>query len=158
MGGELGDKYHEVHALHSHQYMQRQVFGAGALVCSDCASDTFSAVLGATVASTCANCVAKKYSAANASTVYTDCPAGKISAQMAPRDEIKNIGWGLCDRVCLVLACRGRYGCGGVVLLFILGSNLGGVGPVRGLRGGGRRGWCGKLAKRGQDHPTFSYH
>jgi hypothetical protein len=27
-------------------------------------------------------------------------------------------------------------------LLFILGLNLGGVGPVRGLRGGGRRGWC----------------
>ena len=26
---------------------------------------------------------------------------------------------------------------GGVVLLFILGSSLGGVGPVRGLRGGG---------------------
>jgi hypothetical protein len=30
----------------------------------------------------------------------------------------------------------------GVVLLFILGSNLGGIGPDRGLRGGGRRGWC----------------
>ena len=29
---------------------------------------------------------------------------------------------------------------GGVVLLFFLGSNLGGVGPERGLRGGGRRG------------------
>jgi hypothetical protein len=28
---------------------------------------------------------------------------------------------------------------GGLVLLFILGSNLGGVGLVRGLRGGGRR-------------------
>jgi hypothetical protein len=27
----------------------------------------------------------------------------------------------------------------GGVLLFILGSNLGGVGPERGLRGGGRR-------------------
>ena len=118
----------------SHPYVQKQVFGAGASVCSDFAAGTFSAVLGATVASTCANCVAKKYSAANASTVYTDCPAGKISAQMAPRDEIKNIGGGLCDRVCLVLVCRGRYGCGGVVLLFILGSNLGGVGPVRGLQ------------------------
>ena len=34
-----------------------------------------------------------------------------------------HIGWGLCDRVCLVLLCRGRYGLGGVVLLFILGSN-----------------------------------
>jgi hypothetical protein len=50
-----------------------------------------------------------------------------------------HIGWGLCDRVCLVLVCRGRYGLGGVFLLFILGSNLGGVGPVRGLLGGGRR-------------------
>ena len=29
-------------------------------------------------------------------------------------------------------------GLGGLVLLFILGSNLGGVGPERGLRGGGR--------------------
>jgi hypothetical protein len=36
---------------------------------------------------------------------------------------------GLCDRQCPVLVCRGRYGLGGVVLLFILGSNLGGVGP-----------------------------
>ena len=32
---------------------------------------------------------------------------------------------------CLVLFCMGRYGLGGVVLLFILGSNLGGVGLVR---------------------------
>ena len=30
----------------------------------------------------------------------------------------------------------------GGVLLFILGSNLGGVRPERGLRGGGRRVWC----------------
>jgi len=30
---------------------------------------------------------------------------------------------------------------GGVVLLFILGSNLVRVGPDRGLWGGGRRGW-----------------
>jgi len=52
---------------------------------------------------------------------------------------------GLCDRLCLVLVCRGRYCLGGVfqkVLLFILESNLGGGGPVRGLReeeGGGVR-------------------
>jgi hypothetical protein len=59
------------------------------------------------------------------------------------------IGWGLCDRLCLVLVCRVRYGLGGVVLLFILGSNLGGVGPVRGLRGGGRRGWCEEWARSG---------
>jgi hypothetical protein len=50
-----------------------------------------------------------------------------------------HIGWGLCDRVCLVLVCRGRYGLGGVVLLFILGSNLGGVGPV-GVFGGEEEG------------------
>ena len=36
-----------------------------------------------------------------------------------------HIGWGLCDRLCLVLVCRGRYGLGEVVLLFILGSSLG---------------------------------
>jgi hypothetical protein len=38
---------------------------------------------------------------------------------------------------------------GGGVLLFILGSNLGGVGPVRGLRGGGRGGWCEEWARSG---------
>ncbi len=36
-----------------------------------------------------------------------------------------------------------------LVLLFILGSNLGGVGPVRGLLGGGRRGWCDEWARSG---------
>ena len=36
-------------------------------------------------------------------------------------------GWGLCDGLCPVLVCRGRYGLGRGVLLFILGSNLGGV-------------------------------
>ncbi len=35
-------------------------------------------------------------------------------------------------------------------LLFILGLNLVGVGPVgRGLRGGGRRGWCEEWARSG---------
>ncbi len=33
--------------------------------------------------------------------------------------------WGLRDSLCLVLVCRGRYGLGGGVLLFILGSSLG---------------------------------
>ena len=47
-----------------------------------------------------------------------------------------------------VLVCRGRYGLGGVVLLFILGSNVGGGGLVRGLRGGGRRG-CAIALNRG---------
>jgi hypothetical protein len=59
------------------------------------------------------------------------------------------IGWGLCDRVRQVLVCRGRNGLGGGGLLFILGSNLGGVGQVRGLRGGGRRGWCEEWARSG---------
>jgi hypothetical protein len=54
----------------------------------------------------------------------------------------------MCDRLCLVLVCRGRYGLG-LVLLFILGSNLGGVGPVRGLRGRGRGGWCEEWARSG---------
>jgi hypothetical protein len=36
-----------------------------------------------------------------------------------------------------------------VILLFILGSNLGGVGPVRGLRGGGRGRWCEEWARSG---------
>jgi len=49
-----------------------------------------------------------------------------------------HIGWGLCDRLCPVLVCRGRYGLGGLVLLFILGSILGGVGPV-GVFGGEAR-------------------
>jgi hypothetical protein len=57
--------------------------------------------------------------------------------------------WGLCDSLCLVLLCGGRYGLGSVVLLFILGSSLGGVGPVRGLRGGGRGGWCEEWARSG---------
>ena len=35
------------------------------------------------------------------------------------------------------------------VLLFILGSNWGGVRPERGLRGGGRRGWCEEWARSG---------
>jgi hypothetical protein len=38
---------------------------------------------------------------------------------------------------------------GAGVLLFILGSNSGGVGPERGLRGGGRRGWCEEWARSG---------
>ena len=51
-----------------------------------------------------------------------------------------NIGDGVCVIVyvyALVLVCRGRYGFGGVVLLFILGSNLGRAGPDGGYRKGG---------------------
>jgi hypothetical protein len=44
---------------------------------------------------------------------------------------------------------QGQVRFGGGVLLFILGSNLGGVGPVRGLRGGGRGGWCEEWARSG---------
>jgi hypothetical protein len=40
----------------------------------------------------------------------------------------------------------------------IAGWSHGGVGPERGLRGGGRRGWCEEWARRGWDHPTSSYH
>jgi hypothetical protein len=29
------------------------------------------------------------------------------------RSSTLHIGWGLCDRLCLVLVCRGRYGLGG---------------------------------------------
>jgi hypothetical protein len=54
------------------------------------------------------------------------------------------MGWGQCDRLCLVLVCRGGYGLGGVFLLFILGSNL----------GGGVRSGPGAAYK---DHHTFSY-
>jgi hypothetical protein len=52
-----------------------------------------------------------------------------------------HIGWGLCDRLCLVLVCRGRYGLGRVFLLFILESNLGGGGPVM-VFGGDEEGGC----------------
>jgi hypothetical protein len=58
---------------------------------------------------------------------------------------------GVCvmTSLCLALVCRGRYCLAGVVLLFILESNLGGVGPVRGLRGGGRGGWCEEWVRSG---------
>ncbi len=46
----------------------------------------------------------------------------------------------LLDRLCLVFVCRGRYELGGLVLLCILGSNLGGVGPDTGLPGGPKKG------------------
>jgi hypothetical protein len=74
--------------------------------------------------------------------------------------------WGLCDRervlfigtqfsnLCTAVdtsmsdSCLpGQVRFGGGVLLFILGSSLGGVGPVRGLRGGRRGGWCEEWAR-----------
>jgi hypothetical protein len=37
----------------------------------------------------------------------------------------------------------------GLGRVHIAGLSYGGVGPVRGLRGGGRRGWCEEWARRG---------
>jgi len=47
---------------------------------------------------------------------------------------------------------------GGEVLLFILGSNLGGVGPERGLRGGGRRGQGGVRSRPGAARTILLSH
>jgi hypothetical protein len=59
-----------------------------------------------------------------------------------------HIGWGLCDRVCQVLVCRGRYGLGGGFFSSFW-DRVWGVGPVRGLRGGGRGGRCEEWARSG---------
>jgi hypothetical protein len=44
----------------------------------------------------------------------------------------------------------------------LAGWSLSGVGPDRGLRGRGRRGWCEEWGGRGEDHPvthpSSSYH
>ncbi len=58
------------------------------------------------------------------------------------------------DGVCVIVCVQfSSVGAGmvfwGGVLLFILGSNFGGVGPERGLRGGGTRGWCEEWAWSG---------
>jgi hypothetical protein len=57
------------------------------------------------------------------------------------------------DGVCMIVYVQFSPVGAGMVwgggLLFILGSNLGGVGPERGLRGGGRRGWCEEWARSG---------
>jgi hypothetical protein len=60
-----------------------------------------------------------------------------------------HIGWGLCDHLCLVLVCGGRYGLGGRFFSSFWDRVWGGVGPVRGLRGGGRGGWCEEWARIG---------
>ena len=57
----------------------------------------------------------------------------------------RGLSWGLC----LVLICRGRYGLGGAVLLFILGSNLGGVGRERVLGGEEEGGGVRRGRKKG---------
>ena len=56
--------------------------------------------------------------------------------------------WGLCARLCRVLVCGGRYGVGEGFFSSSWAS-LGGVGPVRGLRGGGRGGWREEWARSG---------
>ena len=57
------------------------------------------------------------------------------------------------DEVCVIVYVQFSSVGAGMVweggLLFILGSSLGGVGPVRGLRGGGRGGGCEEWAKSG---------
>jgi hypothetical protein len=56
------------------------------------------------------------------------------------------------DGVCVTvyfLLCGGRYGLGGGVLFFVLGSSFGRVGPLKGLWGGGRGGWCEDQARSG---------
>jgi hypothetical protein len=57
------------------------------------------------------------------------------------------------DGVCVMSmssSClQGQVRFGGGALFFILGSSLVGVGPVRGLRGGGRGGWCEEWARIG---------
>ena len=54
----------------------------------------------------------------------------------------------VCSSICS--SClQGQVLFGGGVLLFILGSSLGGGGPVRGLRGGGRGWWCEAWARSG---------
>ena len=71
--------------------------------------------------------------------------------------------------LCLVFVCRGRYGLGGAVLLFILGSNLGGVGRERVLGGEEEGGGVRRGRKKGGRHfegrpgaartsLLFSYH
>jgi hypothetical protein len=81
------------------------------------------------------------------SNLARNCLCGRVYQRWC--SSTLHIGWGLCDRLCPVLVCSGRCGWGGGVLLCILGSNLGGVGPERGLRGGGRRGWCEEWARSG---------
>jgi len=58
-------------------------------------------------------------------------------------------GWCWCGAASQFLSAGAGTVWGGGVLLFILGSSLGGVGPERGLRGGGRRGWCEEWARIG---------
>ena len=59
------------------------------------------------------------------------------------------------DGVCVIVyVCRGRYGFGGVVLLSILGSNLGGVGPVRSLWGGRKE--EGEMKRRKMPGPPMA--
>ncbi len=69
-----------------------------------------------------------------------------------------HIGWGLCDRLCLLLVCRGSSAQTRSQNEEKKHPPKTVLGPVRGLRGGERGGWCEEWAMSGQDHPTFSYH
>ena len=71
--------------------------------------------------------------------VATSCAPGSLNANFRC----------VCAAGSYCVLCGGRYGLGGVVLLFILRSRLGGVGPVRGLRGGERGEWCEECARSG---------
>ena len=53
---------------------------SGSGPCINCAAGTFSAAVGATVASTCADCGAGTYAGASAATVCTNCSAGQHKA------------------------------------------------------------------------------
>ena len=66
----------------------------------------------------------------------------EVTELSTKKQESLFIGWGLCDRDIVYVKFSSAGAVWGVVLLFILGSSLGGVAPVRGLRGEGRRGWC----------------
>jgi hypothetical protein len=50
-----------------------------------------------------------------------------------------------------------RLGLGRLKLTFRAGRDSARIAclPVRGLQGGGRRGWCEEWARSGWDHPTF---
>jgi hypothetical protein len=71
-------------------------------------------------------------------------------ANLASRQVFINTGARLLctsDGGCVIVHVGAGMVWGGGVLFFILGSNLGGVGPDRGLCGGERKGWCEEKAR-----------
>ena len=77
-------------------------------------------------------------------TLSPTCGANQVSKQVF----INAGALLLCtlDGVCVIVYVKfssvGTVRFGGVVSFLHSGLNLGGVGPVRGLQGGGRTGWC----------------